>query len=155
MTQAEKYAWGSLVTTGLIFAWFQHRMLDGWTIVDQSPRELLGVFVITIVLFIIAESVVAGVLAARGDGDDIEKDERDVMIDMKAEQNASWFISVAIVVLISQLLLSATFAGYEFGRLDLSSMSALFFVLYALVIVATLIKRLSTLALYRLQSTGA
>ncbi|MEL7488295.1 MAG: hypothetical protein AAGJ87_13895 [Pseudomonadota bacterium] len=140
MGQAEKYAWASLITTGLIFWWFLHRMLDGWSVVDQSPEALLRVFIGTVIMFIIAEGVIAAFVVGGGKagGDDIERDERDLLIDMKAEQNASWFMGIAIVAMIVQMLSSAAVDGYEFTRFDLTSLPALFFVLYSIVSVATM-----------------
>ncbi|MEL6360492.1 MAG: hypothetical protein AAFR21_05360 [Pseudomonadota bacterium] len=149
MAQAEKYAWVSLITTGIIYWYFQMRMLDGWEVVDQSPSRLLWVFGTVVAMFIIAEGVVAGFLASKGSDGEIEKDERDLDIDRRAEQNASWFTIAALNVLIFQLIAQDAFEGHSFTRFDASSTSTLFFLLFSIVIISSIVHRISTLILYR------
>ncbi len=155
MTQAEKYAWGSLVTTGFIFWFFQNAMLDGWQVRQMQAPALLGKFVITIIMFVVAEAIIAGSIALMGGSDDIEKDERDLLIEMKAEQNASWFMGSALLILIGQMLIGGVIRGHEFVQFDLTQPSSLFFVLYSVVIIATIVQRVSTLALYGMASARA
>ncbi len=148
MSQAEKYSWLSLVTTGAIFWWFQMRMLDGWTVVDQPAGKLVGVYVIVVILAIIAETaLVLFVAGARGG---VKKDERDHRIEAKANGNAYFFICAAVNIIVFQLLADEAFAGHILPRIDLTSPATMFFALFAILFGAQFVKLASTLIYYRM-----
>ena len=153
MSQFEKYSWASLITLGAIYAWFAHRMLDGWSVVDQPAKELFFVYIAVVVLSIIAESVIAGVLAAqnarRGGKRDIDKDERDLAVEAKASRNEHCFLLVAINVVVFHILADAAFANHVFPRIDLTDIATLFFVLFTILFAGEAIKRISTIVYYR------
>ncbi len=151
MSQAEKYSWLSLVTTGAIFLFFKMRMMAGWQVADVSARHMFITYGLVIGLFIVAETVIAAFTAIRGGTNDIEKDERDLTIERRAEQHSSWFFFAVINILIFKLLVDQVIDGYEFMRLDLTHTPTIFFVLFSVLMVASLIQRISTIVLYRLQ----
>jgi len=149
MSQAEKYSWASLVTTGLIFWFFQMRMLDGWQVAEQTPGRLLVVYSTVVIVFIIAESVIAGFVAARGGKHDIEKDERDIAIEAKANRNASYFTMAALNIVVIQMLAGQVYTESRLSFFDLTSTASIFFVLFAVLISAHLVNLISTLIAYR------
>ena len=148
MTQAEKYSWLSLITTGAIFLYFKMKMLDGWSVVDQSAERLIGVYVVVVILAIIAETALALFVAgARGA---VTKDERDHSIEAKSNGNAYFFICAAVNVIVLQLLADEAFAGHILPRIDLTSPPTIFFALFAILFAAQFVKLLSTLIYYRI-----
>lgn len=152
-TRTEWKALGSLVALVAIFAWFQMRMLDGWTIVDQPASKLFGIYIVVIALSTFAEILIASISGGSG-GRRIEKDERDLAIDARAGQNERIFIIVAVNVLIWQALMEGVYAGHILPKIDLTSLPTLFFFLFAILFGGEVVKRLSTLWLYRLQSAS-
>lgn len=152
MARAEQYSWASLVALVAIFAWFQMRMLDGWTIVDQSAPTLFGVYILVIVAATIAESMIAGALWLVGGRHGIERDERDQAIEARANQNERIFMIAAVNVLIWQAIWEGMLGVHGLPRIDLTRLPALVFVLFALLFGGELVKRVSTIWLYRVQT---
>lgn len=153
MSQAEKYSWLSLITTGFIFWFFQMRMLDGWQIVNASSGQMLRTYISVVILFIIFESIIAGFTAARGDDKQIEKDERDLKIETRAEQYSLWFLTACINIAIIHLLANSFYEGHILPKIDLTHGPTLFFLLFSILILAALVARISTLVLYAVQRT--
>lgn len=149
MTQAEKYSWASLVTTAAIFWYFQMQMLHELAVVDRPPGELFELYITVIVLTIIAESVIAGVLAVSKRGSKVEKDERDRTIEAKANRNAFYFLCVAINVAIFHILADAAFPVHVLPSVNLLMHSTIFFVLFAVLFAASIVKLVSTIFYYR------
>jgi len=148
MSQVERYSWVSLITTGLILVFFNHRMLDGWQVVDQPVRLLVLTYFMVIGLLIVFESVVVGFIAGMGGRDDLEKDERDLAIEAKAEQWTSWFMLAALNVMVIHLLGDLAYPDNIFPRIDLTEPVMLFYLLMTILFVSTLLKRIATLVLY-------
>ena len=148
MTQAEKYSWASLIATGAIYWFFQMRMLDGLEVLEQSADALFELYVTIVIVFIIAEATIAGVIAVRQGNHNIEKDERDLAIEARAERNAMLFLVVVINILIVQLLADKAYPGHVFPRFDFTDPATMFFILFSVLIGATLVQRISTLVLY-------
>jgi len=153
MTQAEKYSWASLITTGAIYWFFQMRMLDGWQVVEQSPGRLVGVYIAIVIMTIIAEAVIAGAMAVLNKNGGIEKDERDFAIEAKANQNAAIFLAAAINILIIQVLADAAYPANALpkfmSQLVMNTPSEIFFILFTLLYAAHFVKLISTIILYR------
>jgi len=153
MTQAEKYSWASLITTGAIYWFFQMRMLDGWQVVEQSPGRLAGVYIAVVILSIIAEAVIAGATAAHNKDGGIEKDERDFSIEAKANQNVAIFFAAAINILIIQVLADAAYPANVLPKfmpqLVMDTPAEIFFILFTLLYAAHFVKLISTIILYR------
>ncbi len=148
MSQAEKYSWASLVTTGLIFWFFQMRMLDGWQVVDRSGPALLGTYLTVVVMFIIAEAIIGVTIALTSGKHDIEKDERDKAIEARANQFAFYFLIVAINVIIVHLLAGNISDEWQLQIIDLTSPASVFFALFTILVIAHLIEQIATLVSY-------
>jgi hypothetical protein len=151
ITRTEWQSWASLAALGGVFWWFQMRMLDGFTIVDQPAGKLLGVYFTVIALSTFAEILIAA-LDARGGK--VVKDERDHAIEARANQNERFFIIAAVNVLVWQALWEGAFAGHALPKIDLGSLPTLFFWLMTILYIGEMVKRISTITLYRLQSAG-
>ncbi len=157
MSRAEQYSWTSLVATGLVFAWFNMQMLDGWTLVDQTPGRLLWIFVALVIATIIAETVVTGVLiGGRRGGEEVLEDERDRQIETKANRNEHWFLVAAVNVLVVQTIAQEAFPGnafergYQFLAFDIVSPEGIFFSLFWVLFVGHFIKLASTIVYNRI-----
>ncbi len=148
MTRTAKYSWASLLTTGMIFLFFVMRMLDGGQVVEPSPTALLGIYVKLIVMFIIAETVIAIGLAVTGAKHNIEKDERDLAIEARANQYGSYFVIAAVNVIIIYLLAGSAFDSRAVQLVDMTSTSSAFFVLFSVLIFGHLIGLGSALISY-------
>lgn len=139
--------------TGLavVFWWFQMRMLDGFAIVDQPASELLEVYVIVIAASVAFEIAIASILSPAGRGK-IEKDERDLAIDRRASLNERIFVIAAVNILIWQALMEEVYGSRSLPKVDLSHLPTLFFALFVVLFGGEMVKRVSTIVLYRLQS---
>ena len=158
MTKSERYAWGSLIATAAIFYFFQMRMLDGWTVVEQPATAIFGTFVIVVVLSIIAEGVLAGyVFSDRLSGPDA--DERDKAIEARANANSGIFYTAALSIIALQTIAAEAFVDHpRFDDLTviainnflaLDSAAKVFFTLFSLIFVAHFVKLISSLWMYR------
>jgi hypothetical protein len=150
MAQAEKYSWASLATTAAIFLFFMMRMLgDDGSLAEQSAGRLVTVYISIVVLAIIAESVIAGVLAGVRGGSTIEKDERDHAIEAKANRNAFYFLCGAVNVIVVHALLTAVYPGRMSVFVDLGSTAGIFFALFSTLFAASIVKLVSIIVYYR------
>lgn len=152
MARAEQYSWASLVALVVIFGWFQMRMLDGWAIVDRPATTLFGIYLGVIVAATLAEIAIAVALKLLSRGQAIERDERDLAIEARANQNERIFIIAAVNVLVWQILWEGMWAAHARSPIDFTRLPALFFVLFALLFGGELVKRVSTIWMYRAQS---
>lgn len=148
MSRSEQYSWASLLALTAVFAWFQMRMLDGVSIVDQPARKLLDVYLLTLVALVFAETAIASLLGART----ATMDERDHAIEARANLNERLFLIAAVNVVIWQALMEGAFAGHDLPRIDLGRLPTLFFVLASILFAGEAVKRVSTIWLYRVQS---
>jgi len=153
MAQAQKYSIYSLITTGLIYYYFQMRMLHGWGMADISIGDMVQTYIAVIILFVISEAVIAGFLGVRSGKNSIEKDERDLLIERRAEQYSSWFMFAAINVVILHLLADGLYADHRLIQIDLTNVPTLFFVLFTILFGATIVMRISTILLYAFNKT--
>lgn len=152
MTRTEWQAWASVAGLAAVYWWFQMRMLDGFQVVDQSAARLLGVFMVVIALSTLAEILIAMLGAGGGK---VAKDERDFAIEARANQNERLFIIAAVNVLLWQALMEGVFAGHALPKIDLTSLPVLVFWLLTILFAGEIVKRLSTIVLYRLQGAVA
>ena len=148
MSRSEQYSWASLLALTAVFAWFQMRMLDGVSIVDQPARKLLDVYLLTLVALVFTETAIASLLGARTE----TMDERDHAIEARANLNERLFLIAAVNVVIWQALMEGAFAGHDLPRIDLGRLPTLFFVLASILFAGEAVKRVSTIWLYRVQS---
>lgn len=152
MARAEQYSWASLVALVSIFGWFQMRMLDGWGIVDQPASTLFGIYLGVIAAAAVAEVFIAIGLSLVWRRQAVERDERDQAIEARANQNERVFIIAAVNVLVWQILWEGMWAAHARPPIDFTRPPALFFVLFALLFGGELVKRVSTIWMYRSQA---
>lgn len=149
MSRAEQYSWASLIALCVVFWWFQMRMLDGMTIVDQPAGALFEIYLFVIAASVILEILIAAILAP---GKSIAKDERDLAIEAQANLNERLFMISAINVVIWQALWEGLLDGHALPRIDLTRLPTLIFVLFAILFAGEAVKRVSTIILYRAQA---
>jgi uncharacterized membrane protein len=158
MAQAERYAWYSLIAWIAILYVLLTRFTDGinifgdslgLTIVDQPAARLFWTYVTLAVIAIIAESVIAAIIAAPK-GDDIEKDERDHAIEARAKLASYWFMTVAMNVIVVHVLLNAAYGREGMTlALDLASHTAIAFALLLVLTLAEIVHRIAVIWNYR------
>jgi hypothetical protein len=158
MTQAERYAWYSLIAWIAILYFLLTRFTDGinifgnslgLTIVDQSAATLFWTYVTLAVIAIVAESVIAAVIAAPK-GDDIEKDERDLAIEARAKLASYWFMTIALNVIVIHTLLNAAYGREALPlTLNLASHTAIAFALLLVLTLAEIVHRIAVIWNYR------
>lgn len=148
MARAEQYAWLSLIALGAIYFWFQMRILDGWTVAEQSAQTLLWVYFVVIGLSTVAEIVIAATIS-RGKR---LADERDRMIELMASQAERAFIIIAINALVWQALWEGALQGHRLPRIGLGHLPTLFFWLFTVLFAGEAVKRIATILHYRLQA---
>ncbi len=121
----------------------------GLTIVEQSAGRLLWTYVTLAVIAIVAESVIAGVLSARAGKTDIEKDERDLAIEVKANLASYWFTAAALNVIVIHVLANAAYGGHDLPKLNLTSLTGVAFALLLVLTLAEIVKRVAVIWNYR------
>ena len=152
MARAEQYSWASLVALVAVFGWFQMRMFDGWTIIDQSASTLFGVYLGVITAATLAELAIAGGFKLLSRGTAVERDERDQAIEARANQHERVFMIAAVNVLIWQALWDGIWPSEALRLIDMTRLPALIFVLFALLFGGEMVRRVSTIWMYRVQS---
>lgn len=158
MTQAERYAWISLVAWLAILFFLLTRFTAGFevfgqtlglTVVEQPAGRLLWTYVSLAVIAIVAESVIAGVLAAQAGKDGVEKDERDLAIEVRANLASYWFMAAALNVIVIHVLANAAYGGHTLPQLNLTSLTGVAFALLLVLTVAEIVKRMAVIWNYR------
>ena len=156
MTSTERYAWFSLAAWIAIVFFLLMRFTAGTeilghslglTIVEQPAARLLGTYVTLAVLAIIAESVIASVLAATSPKAAVEADERDRAIEARANLAAYWFMAAAINVIVIQVLASAAYGSRTLP--ELTTLTGMSFVLLLTLALAEVVKRIALIWNYR------
>lgn len=157
MTHAERYAWFSLFAWIAILFFLLVRFTAGieilgqsfgLTIVEQSAGKLLWTYVTLAVIAIVTESIIAAVLATRG-GEKVERDERDIAIEARANLTSYGFMAVALNVIVLHVLLNAAYGGHSLPQLNLTSVTGIAFALLFVLAAAEIVKRLATIWNYR------
>ncbi len=99
MSFAEKSAWGLLIGLGVMAWWYFPR---AFAVVahTENPMALGAISVVCVIGLVIFEAVYHGVIAVHG-GD--ETDERDRLIDMRAERNAGFVLGIALFALVGRI----------------------------------------------------
>ncbi len=149
MTLLEQRTLWTFVASGLIFLWFQHRMLDGWRVAEQSPSDILSVLVVVVVLTIGAYAAIATVLAVRMKGA-VAADERDALIESKATRNELAAVYVLVNIGAFQLLLNAAYSSPFLPMIELTHLPTLAFALFTLLWVGEFVRLASILIYSRL-----
>ncbi len=148
MSDHERYAWLSLVGSGLIWKYFEMRMFDGWNLADVSARHMLWTYVSVVVAMIAWHGIAAAILAAKKRGEPL-KDERDLVIEARSERVEGYIVLATINVLVIHALAQAAYPGHELPRVDLTSVPALVFALISALFLGHIGKQITTIWSYR------
>jgi hypothetical protein len=149
MTFQEKSAWGSLVGLGLVSYWYFPR---AFYIAESSnsPGALFGISIACIVALIVVFSVYHAVIAAHG-GE--ETDERDRIIDLRAERISSYALGIGLFWLVGHIV--AAEQVDEFSRFDqLQPMGSLLIAVWILfaITASEVIKNIAQIIYYRVDA---
>ena len=111
MTFQEKSAWGLLVGIGLVSYFYFPAAFD---IADSAPNPgaLFGISIAGIIALVVIEAIYYAVIAGAS-GSDGSMDERDVMIDMRSERNASYVLGIGLFSLVGHIIATHSLAGEE------------------------------------------
>ena len=148
MSEHEKFAWASLVASAAVWAFFGMRLTDGGRVVEVGVPHLVWTYAATVVLMVVAQSVIAAVLARRPQGIAF-KDERDHAIAERAGRLEGSVVLVLINVLVIHALADAAFARHALPRFDLASLPTLVFALITTLFAGHFVKKVATIWLYR------
>lgn len=159
MSQFERYAWLSLVAWCVILFFLLTRFTAGFeilgqslglTIVEQSAAQLFWTYVTVGVLAAVAEVAIIVPMAVAANKGDIEKDERDRLIDSRANSAGYWFMAAALNVIVIHVLANAAFGGHVMPVLDLTGVTGVAFVLLLVLTLSEIVKRIAVVWQYRL-----
>lgn len=136
MSFREKSAWISLITYGVVFGGY---FLTLWRAWDESYAQglsiglMIGAVVALIIVAIVLNTVIALFHPKTANA---PADERETMIDLKAERIASYTLSIGVICLIGALLMG--WNAFLVANLLLASM-----------VIAELVKALAQIAYFR------
>ena len=140
MSFQEKSAWGSLVGLGLVSYWYFPRAFDvaeG----SNSPAALFGISIACIIALIIIFAGYHSAIAIAG-GD--ETDERDNLIDLRAERISSYALGIGLFWLVARIV-----AAEQFDELQpMGSLLIAVWILFALT-ASEVIKNIAQIVYYR------
>ena len=140
MTFKEKSAWGSLVALALISYWFFPAAFDA-AADAADPGRLVGISIGCIIALIIIEAIYQSVIAAAGGG---ASDERDALINLKAERIAGYVLGIALFSLVGRIIVVEAFAVAQ----TMTALTIAVWILLTLT-VSEVAKLISQIAYYR------
>ena len=140
MTFKEKSAWGSLVALALISYWFFPKAFDAATHA-ADPGRLVGISIGCIIALIIIEAIYQSVIAAADGG---ASDERDALINLKAERIAGYVLGIALFSLVGHIIAVEAFEVAE----TMTALTIAVWILFTLT-VSEVAKLISQVAYYR------
>ncbi|MBT8100295.1 MAG: hypothetical protein KJO82_11115 [Gammaproteobacteria bacterium] len=96
----EKGAWGVLAGLLVVAAFYFPAALD---IVDYSgnPIALIAISIVGVVVLVVIEIVYHMIVALSGD---TESDERDALIDLRAERNGGLVLGLSLFILVGHIV---------------------------------------------------
>ena len=143
MTFREKSSWGSLLALGAVAYWYFPRAF-GIASNSNDATDIMGISFTCIVALIIIEAIYHSIIAGKG-GDMI--DERDILIDLKAERIASYVLGIGLFLLVGHIVTSGTSERFaEIGKL-----SIVVWILFTIT-VSEVSKLSSRIAYYRVEA---
>ncbi|MBT8102335.1 MAG: hypothetical protein KJO95_05155 [Gammaproteobacteria bacterium] len=140
MTFKEKSAWGSLVALALVSYWFFPAAFNAATYATD-PAGLVAISIGCIVTLIIIEAIYQSVIAAV-DGD--ASDERDALINLKAERIAGYVLGIALFTLVARIIAVEALEWVE----TMGALTIAVWILFTLT-VSEVAKLISQIAFYR------
>lgn len=137
MSFREKSAWVALITYLLVFGGFFFALWRGW---DERWAQELSVGLIigavaTLIVVAVVLNIAIAVLNPKHAG--AAADEREALIDLKAERIASYTLSVGVICMIGALLIG--WNAYLVANLLLAAM-----------VIAELVKAIAKIVCFRL-----
>ncbi len=111
MTFQEKSAWGLLVGIGLVSFFYFPAAFD---IAASGPRPaaLVGISIAGVIALVVIEAIYHAVIAGQS-GIDGAKDERDVLINMRSERNASYVLGIGLFWLVGHIIATHSIDAIE------------------------------------------
>lgn len=107
----EKSAWGSLAAIVLAGLWYFPKAL-AVVRTSENPIALIAVSVLWVILLVIVEVVYHTIIAAISPRDAGKADERDRLINLKAERNASFVLGFCLFTLIAWIVCQSVLQAY-------------------------------------------
>ncbi len=109
MSFQEKSAWGLILGLTLVSAWY---FPAAFRIVETTPNGI-PLIAITIggTIALVAIEIVYHIVIAAGSGE-LDSDERDVLIDLKAERNSGIVLGLGLFWLIGFIILQSIVGAY-------------------------------------------
>jgi uncharacterized membrane protein len=108
MTLKEKSTWLSLAATLVVFGFYTIRVfgIDMNSLSEQEAIDIaMGNLSSAVLYIIIIEIIFQSLIAAAGSKAEVEGDERDRLIALRANNSGYWVLSVGVVITLGQLLL--------------------------------------------------
>lgn len=154
MSEPERQSWVTLMADVCVFSIFLKAMTSGSLPTDISinthgASDLVGVYISIIVATIIIHAVIASIFALRGKAEGFERDERDVEIERKGARNGFWIVSIAINIIIFQLLVENSLPGDYQPLFSVLSPSHMFFALMGTMFLGDIVYRTTMVLAYR------
>lgn len=101
----EKSAWGLLVGIVVVSAFYFPLAFDV-VATAPHPAPLIAVSVVGVIAIVIIETVYHAIIAVRARGE-TEPDERDRLIDLKAERNSGFVLGVGLFTLVGWIFMQS------------------------------------------------
>lgn len=159
MSQYERYAWLSLLAWCGILVLLMTQISGGLDAVIarfgpavQQPAALalLANYVFIGLLAAVAEVTIQLALILPRGGSDLEKDERDRIIDARAHLTSYWFTAAALNTLFMHALLSVAFGAQMPLLFESTTVVSVAFALLVVMVVAEIVQRAALVLQYRM-----
>jgi hypothetical protein len=157
MPVAEKRALTEIVLWSMALAYVWIRFTTGWElagqsfgleVVEQGAGRLFAAYLGIGIFASIVQVALHAYFGARGE--DVEfRDERDQMIESRANQVAYWTGVAILNVIIIHVIANAAFGRGRELPLDLASPTGIAFALLAALLLQEIVRNAALLALYR------
>lgn len=141
----------SLLAALIAYGFFAQRLLDGLFVVDQPAQALLTALIGTVIIFVVAEIIIAAVMDRTPDGA-VERDERDEAIAARAGLWDSAVVACAVNVMLIHAILNALYQDRirSLPDIDLTHLPTLVFWLMTALFLGHVTRLGFTLVRYRL-----
>lgn len=140
MTEPQRQSWITLIADGTIFIWLLQRMLDGRSLIELSPGQLLTLFGVTVGLTIAAHIIIAIIFESRKKGSGESADERDADIARRGDRVGYCILACFVNVFIFMYLMQNAFGSDYQVSVNVTSPTAIFFWLIVAAYSADLAK---------------
>jgi hypothetical protein len=136
MSYRERSAWVALITYGLVFGGYFFTLWQGWEDAYGQGLSIGLMFGAVVTLVVVAAVLNIAIALFSPKEANAPADERETLIDLKAERISSYTLSVGVVCLIGALLIG--WNAYLVANLLLASL-----------VISELVKALAQIAYFR------